>query len=440
MKRFDRIDGFYMKKVLVVAYAFPPVGGVGTHRVTKFVKYLREFSWEPLVLTVSNPSVPIVDDTLLQDIPEGVRLYYAPSLEPSYSQKQQLGGSNRGMIARVRLLMKKVLSGMLLPDVQVLWWPGLIRNLISLIKIERPSCLFVTAPPFSSFIPVVAIGRFFKIPVVVDFRDEWSFSRDQWENTVKGKAVKILDRFFESYVVSRCSGITAATLSYVNTLASNYNLPADKAAVIANGFDEEDFFQQLPCEYICKDKKITVIYCGTVWNGSSLKHFFKALNEILITDNGIDSSFQFKLYGRITSQELPYFQSLGLERKVNLCGFVDHSTIVKEMSSADVLLLVISDLPGSEKIIVAKTFEYMATGKHIFAMVPEGETKKLLSEHYGNVTFARPDDSIDIKDKFLYIINNFDKIKNNSGKDISQYSRRFLTGQLAKVFDRVTSN
>ena len=429
-----------MKKVLIVAYAFPPVGGVGVHRVTKFIKYLREFSWEPLVLTVANPSVPIVDETLLQDIPEGVKIYHATSFEPSYAQKQQIGGSNRGASDRIKLLAKKALSTLLLPDVQVLWWPGLIRNLISVIRKEKPNCLFVTAPPYSSFLPVVAIGRFLKVPVVVDFRDEWSFSRDQWENAVKGKIVKIIDHFLEKYVVSRCTAITAATLSYINTLAFNYKLPAGKGTVIANGFDEDDFLQQKQSVDMQGNHRITIVYSGTVWNGSSLKNFVTALQELLISDQKLHSDFQFKLYGRVTSSELSYFQSPELEGTVQLYGYVEHSKIIQEMGCADILLLVISDLPGAEKIIVAKTFEYMATGKHIFAMVPEGETKKLLSEQYGNATFAHPADSVEIKERLIHIINSFDQIKNLKGKDVSHYSRRSLTGQLAEVFNRVTSN
>ena len=75
-----------MKKVAVISYNFPPVGGAGVQRPVKFVKYLREFgSGAPVVLSVANPSVPVRDKSLLKDIPDDVKVYSARTLEPSYS-------------------------------------------------------------------------------------------------------------------------------------------------------------------------------------------------------------------------------------------------------------------------------------------------------------------------------------------------------------------
>ena len=247
-----------MKKVLVVAYAFPPVGGAGVQRVAKFVKYLTGYAWEPIVLTVTNPSVPVVDQPSLRDIPVGVRIYQASSLEPSYTQKQLLSRTEGGLWARVKSLVKKILSTLLLPDVQVLWWPGLILHLVHTVRSEKPDCIFVTAPPFSSFIPVVAIGAFLKVPVVVDFRDEWTFSRNQLENAQKGTIARKLDYFFEKYVVTKCSAITTASQSYTDTMVSNYQLPVGKATTITNGFDEEDFLFSRQPQEVTKNEIVIV--------------------------------------------------------------------------------------------------------------------------------------------------------------------------------------
>ncbi len=39
-----------MKRVLIVAFDFPPQGGTGAIRMTKFAKYLPEFGWQPVVV------------------------------------------------------------------------------------------------------------------------------------------------------------------------------------------------------------------------------------------------------------------------------------------------------------------------------------------------------------------------------------------------------
>jgi len=429
-----------MNKVLIIAYAFPPVGGGGVQRVTKFVKYLSAFNWEPIVLTVANSPVPVVDEALLREIPAGVKIFRAASLEPSYTSKKILSESGEGGAgSKIIRFVKRVLIGVLLPDVQVLWWPSLIYNLISLIRREKPQCIFVTAPPFSSFIPVVAVGRILKTPVVLDFRDEWSFSREQLENASKGMIARGLDHCFEKYVVSKCTCITTATESYLNTLAYRYRLSVGKGTVITNGFDEDDFsILQKQSENTTSDN-LTIVYSGTVWKATSLQKFIAALSEVLQTVPEVRSILKFHLFGRVVDTELQSLKTPQLEDIIQVFGYVEHEKLIIEMNKADILLLVLSDLPGAEKIIAAKTFEYMATGKHIFAIVPDGETKKLIVEHYSNVTFASPDDVFDIKNKILHLIDTRGKIKQMRGENVSQFSRKQLTGKLVDVFNKVVT-
>ena len=56
-----------MKKVLIVTYYWPPSGGPGVQRVLKFCKYLPEYGWEPVILTVKDGEYPSRDETLLSE-------------------------------------------------------------------------------------------------------------------------------------------------------------------------------------------------------------------------------------------------------------------------------------------------------------------------------------------------------------------------------------
>lgn len=115
-----------MKRVLFVSYLFPPTGGVGVHRVTKFVKYLPQSGWESSVLTVSNPSVPLHDESLLKDIPAGTLIRRAKTCEPGYALKQAVSGgqnkpgaSNR-LVQGAKSLARKLANTVLQPDSQIL--------------------------------------------------------------------------------------------------------------------------------------------------------------------------------------------------------------------------------------------------------------------------------------------------------------------------------
>jgi hypothetical protein len=183
------------KRVLVVTYNFPPVGGAGVQRVTKFVKYLPQFGWEPTVLTAENPSVPVLDDSLLADIPPQTAVIKARTLEPGYALKRIVSASNTeswnvtrsvsegaketqdvtpSLTLRVTLasVAKRALRGatnlLLQPDPQVLWNPQAIEVGLRVLSQQKHDAIFVTAPPFSSFLIGAELARRTGLPLVHD--------------------------------------------------------------------------------------------------------------------------------------------------------------------------------------------------------------------------------------------------------------------------------
>lgn len=426
-----------MKKVLVISYSFPPVGGAGVQRPVKFVKYLRDYGWEPVVLSVANPSVPVKDYSLEKDIPVGVHVYRAKTFEPSYKVKQGFKGG--GALVSLKKMAKRLLSPLLLPDLQVLWWPGLIRVLFVAIKKEQPVCLFVSAPPFSSFIPVVVVGIFLRIPVVLDYRDEWTFSRKTLENSSKHWPAVWLDGVLERFVISQCTAFTAANKSYVDSLVDAYPRAAyGKGYVITNGYDDDDFQVPKKTRVSNQDnKKINLIYTGTVWAATSFQPFILALEILLRARPELLEIITLKIVGRVVGPEITYLETRPVSTMIELCGYLDHEKVIEELGSADVLLLTLSDLPGTEKIITGKVFEYMASGKHIFAIVPDGETKTLLCENYDNVTISHPANVQSILDGILEIVDNIADLRLKRGGDTSQFLRRNLTEKLAGIFNLV---
>src|SRR5262245_53334052 len=119
------------RRVLFISYLFPPVGGAGVQRTTKFVKFLREFGWQPSVLTVDNPSVPVFDGSLGEDVPEEVLVRRAKTWEPGYGLKAvvaagaERAGRKAGLVRRlVKGCARRLASLCLQPDAQILWMPG----------------------------------------------------------------------------------------------------------------------------------------------------------------------------------------------------------------------------------------------------------------------------------------------------------------------------
>src|SRR6185436_13608922 len=79
------------KKVLIVTYYWPPSGGSGVQRWLKFVRYLRDFGWEPVVYTAENAEYPELDPELQNEIPSGVEVIRRPIWEPYNFYKKFIG-------------------------------------------------------------------------------------------------------------------------------------------------------------------------------------------------------------------------------------------------------------------------------------------------------------------------------------------------------------
>jgi len=139
-------------------------------------------------------------------------------------------------------------------------------------------------------------------------------------------------------------------------------------------------------------------------------------------------------------QEMSYLVTDDVSKFITLHGYVEHSAVVRHLHEADVLLISLSSLPGAEKIITGKVFEYMATGKHILAVVPEGETQFIVQNDYDNATIADPINIEEIKEKMRMIMDGIGGIRMKKGCCSDKYLRINLTRELASLFNELVCN
>ena len=69
-------------KTLIISYYWPPAGGPGVQRWLKFVKYLPDFGVEPIVYIPENPTYPLLDENLAQEVSDKVTIIRQPIFEP----------------------------------------------------------------------------------------------------------------------------------------------------------------------------------------------------------------------------------------------------------------------------------------------------------------------------------------------------------------------
>lgn len=376
-------------RALVVAYAFPPVGGAGVQRAVKLVKYLPEWGVDADVLTVSNPSVPLKDTTFDKDL-VGVKVHRAPTLEPGYGVKRagwKASAEHSGPPSlKARLLRGGVALArqLLLPDPQVLWFPGAAAKLVQIAG--EYDVVVITAPPFSQFL-LGPVARLRGPALVLDYRDEWSTLRNNYEMLQGGLAAKVGEPM-ELALLRACDGVVAATPRFRdNILRSCPSLKPEQVHAISNGFDSDDYPSELPTP---PRDRLVLSYAGTVYRLTSPRVLLSAVRELHAREPQLAKLLEVRFIGRVVDTELEAFEgteALGVRR----LGYVPHGEVLGRLGASHMVMVIQSDHPGVECIYPGKVFELMNLGRPILTISPTGELTRLVEELGLGVIF-QPDD------------------------------------------------
>jgi glycosyltransferase involved in cell wall biosynthesis len=373
-----------MPRALFVSYTFPPVGGAGVQRLTKWLKYLPRHGWDSSVLTVDNPSVPVSDASLGPDVPIATRVIRARTLEPSYSLKLAVAGGGEGGArpSRWQAAFRATAGVLLQPDPQALWAPGAVRAGRRLLSEVPHDVVVATGPPFSSFVVGFRLAKAARLPLVLDFRDEWDLSSRYSENRPKDPVSRFLQARMQSHLLSRAQIVLATTQRSAAHLADKCRLAgsAARTTCIYNGYDADDF-QPKATRPMVQDR-FRLAYVGTLWALTDVAPLIEGLRLFADRSPQLAATLEVVFAGRRTeAQSAVLATAAGHPFKVTLLDYVDHVSAVEVMKASDALCLLLSDVPGAERVVPAKLFEYMAARRPIVAIAPPGEARDLLEGH-----------------------------------------------------------
>ena len=445
------------KRVLFVAYLFPPVGGVGVHRATKFVKYLPEFGWDCSVLTALNPSAPLFDESLLKNIPADTIIRRAKTYEPGYAMKSMVSASHRAtqapslkskLLGGVKSVLRGVSNFVLQPDPQILWRPQAMRQGLKLLREIPHDAIIATGPPFSSFLVGAALARKTGVPLMLDYRDEWSISNAYWENKKQGRVANWIQTRMQHRAVRAARSLLATTPSSAAEVAQIARVAGSSApsAYIYNGFDPDDFAAHDAGPVVKKDYgRGTGLYrmsfIGTLWNLNSIAPLVDAICQLAISQPQLVSHLELVCAGRKTADQDAQLDRLqGLPCHVVRLPFVEHSEAVQLMRASDALLMLNTDLPETRRIINAKTFEYMASKRPVFVVAPDGDVWDILRNLPGTVLCV-PSDVNGITGKLSLAIEQHrcGVTHDDDHWEIGGFERRQLAGQLADLLSAMVA-
>lgn len=238
---------------LLVAYDFPPEGGVKAHRVAKFAKYLPDFGYRPIVFTTRKRNLEQPDPSLIADLSPDVAVVRTPPCSPNtpYRAIRELWEDLRpktrvkpdasALTPRARSKALTVASRVAFPDIAAAW-PRLAPVFLPDIHdAGMPRLVWATSPPFSALIAGRNLARRLRVPLVVDIRDMFC------DNPHNPPAPRFAQRArrLEQDVLAAADAVVTVTQGIAETLEDHYEL-GKKLSVIYNGFDFEPKAVPLP--------------------------------------------------------------------------------------------------------------------------------------------------------------------------------------------------
>ena len=415
-----------MKKVLMIANQFPPMGGAGVLRSVKFVKHLRTFGYEPVVLTRDIGNMQLKDETLMADVPDGVKIYRTKPLE-----SPELGGIMR--------IPGKVLGKIVIPDTAYFWYRNSRKKALEIVKNEDIDIVYTTSAPYSDHL----LGMYIKehMPSVkwaADFRDEWTnnpYFLDNPRNPVRTK----IEKDMEHRVMTEADLLITNTPVMRANFIRNNNISGDNFVVIPNGYDIEDF-TGMDTASMPHNEKFTMVYTGALYGRRKPDNFFKALSE-LKKEGSVDTGrIEVRLIGNYHNDKLQaQIDSFDLTECIRIIGYVPHNVCISHQISADALILIEGSGRGADAFYTGKIFEYMNTNRPVIAVLPHGCAADLVREsRIGEVADADSVEEIKKVIKDLYDQWTDGTLSFSPDRSvIERYERKKLTEALAEAFDSV---
>jgi glycosyltransferase involved in cell wall biosynthesis len=408
------------RTVLFIAYDFPPAGGPGVQRPAKFAKYLPDFGWQPVVVTATPDSYPVLDSTLAAEVDPAMPIYRVKSrdvnlLRPAF-ERRGLGK-----------LVSAVNTALMMPDALLVWARAAQAAVRQVMKQHRPAAIYSSSPPASTHRLALWTHRTYGVPWIADFRDPWS----QNELYPYYPGYRTINRRQEREVLLAADRIVTVSPPLVELFQRLSGRADADIMLIENGYDEEDV-EVLPPP---NTSRFTITYTGEFSRLRRSDAFVTAVDCLLADRRIAADEIRVLFAGKDTARyvpDRPPFEQL---------GYLNHDQLNDLRRDSDLLLLIHNDSPSARGNYGGKLYEYLASNRPTLAITGSGNVAAQLIERVRAGAAARHDPA----QIACVLLEYYRAWKTGSAvyepdwEVIRHFTRRNLAGLLAQQLDRATA-
>jgi glycosyltransferase involved in cell wall biosynthesis len=420
-----------VKRVLFIAYLFPPINNSGTQRPSKFVKYLADYGWEPTIITAAMFDGHAVDQAMTADIPASARVVRVPSVNEQIAERVASFAGGRRIGRRLgHALSWRLQRRYLTPDMYALWKPTAMRAAMNIFNERGFDAIYATGYPWTSLLIGRDLSKATGRPLVADFRDLWAGERRFNEFRPPHDEELAL----EGSVLESAAAVVGASSSIVRQLSQAHpDVDEDKFIAIHNGFDAADFEAAAPAPTA---KRFRIVFTGVWKDGYNPAQLYDSIDWIRRSHPALLDGVEVIATGFTPGEA----RRRGLTDYIDERGVVSHDEAVSLMRSADLLYLSQTD---EERLwaVPGKLYEYLASGAPVLALTPpDCETGRIIQAVGGGIAMS-PDDpgtlfeALEVACRLKQFT-----VPPRNPEALASFERRRLTAKLAAVLDDVAGN
>ena len=424
-------------KTLIITYYWPPAGGPGVQRWLKFVKYLPEFGIEPIVYCPESPNYPIIDESLVSEIPEIITILKQPIKEPyglaSWFSKGKSKKISSGVIPKAKkqsLIEKAMLyvrGNYFIPDARKNWIQPSVAFLSNYIKEHQIETIITTGPPHSLHVIGLQLKEELDINWIADFRDPWTtigYHKDlKLTESSKAKHINL-----EHKVLNTADEIIVTSNHTKSEFQTKTKQPI---SVITNGYDTHSVRVE------GKDELFTLSHIGSLLSERNPEVLWETLSELIEENENFSKAFKLQLIGVVSDDVIESIHKNGLKNHVNVVGYVSHDEALKFQMQSQLLLLIEINSEETKAIIPGKVFEYLISETPILAIGPKDADVEQIIKTTNTGTYFNYNQKAELKAQLLSY---FKAFENNALKvnaiGLQPYSRKALTEKLSVLIKK----
>lgn len=423
-----------MNRVLIICYYWPPAGGPGVQRWLKFVKYFRNFEIEPVLFIPKNPHYPIIDESLLAEVPKDVEIIRNPIKEPyKYARllsKKKTKKISSGIIDEkkpsvIEKLLLYARGNLFIPDARIGWVSPSVRFLKKYLSENKDiETVITTGPPHSLHLIGMELKEQLPIKWIADFRDPWTTIHYHKSLRLSKSAQKKHEKL-EKKVLQAADTIVVTSPT---TQQDFKQLTSKPVEVITNGYDTSKNKE------VVLDPKFSLVHIGSLLSNRNPKILWKVLSELMDEMEGFSEDLEIKLVGLVSNDIKEEIHTYCLSENVVLPGYVSHQEAISFQNSAQLLLLIEMNKVETNAIIPGKLFEYLRSKRPIIAIGPEkSDVEVILNETEAGEYFTY-NDGVTLKQSIVEKYNAYKNGKLTSiTSNIDSFSRKSLTEKMAML-------